>query len=267
METGIGVKVVELQGVTNVRDLGGTPVGDGRIVMPGLFYRGGALCDATDGDCRILFGDLGICRIVDVRCGWERREKPDVEVPGVENAHIPFYDLDIVGIEYTEPAAGTKTIGRDVACDPERFYRSLSNPLTVGQMHRGIQTLFANALQGYPTYMHCSGGKDRAGIMSLLVLTALGASREAILEDYLYTNVARDKNYERNYARFLKLAGGDEALAHELTESHRARPENIAAFYEAIDASYGSMDSFVREQLGLDEPALMRIREHCTIRQ
>lgn len=258
------MRVIELQGVANVRDLGGTPVGDGRVVADGLLYRGSALAGATEEDCRVLFDNLGIRYIVDVRCGWEREAKPDVQVPGVENLHIPFYDLDIVGIEYTEPAEGTKTVGRDVACNPDRFYRSLSNELTVGQMRKGLHAIFGYACQGMPVYQHCSGGKDRAGIMALLTLTVLGACPEAVLDDYLFTNVSRDKDYDKTYARFLRLADGNEELARELVESHRARPENLTTFYEAVDEAYGSMDSFVCEQLGLDDAEIMRIRECCT---
>lgn len=258
------MKVIELQGVSNVRDLGGTSVEGGHAVVPGLLYRGGALVGATEEDRRILFDELGIRCVVDVRCGWEREAKPDVQVPGVENLHIPFYDLDIVGIEYTTPVEGTITIGHDFACDPDSFYRSLANHLTVGQMSKAIHALFERACQGMPVYQHCSGGKDRAGIMALLTLTVLGASHEDILEDYLITNVVRDKDYDKLYARFLRLADGNEELARNLVESHRARPENLDAFYEAIDEAYGNMESFVREQLGFDDATLARIRDCCT---
>jgi len=259
------VKAIELQGVSNVRDLGGTPVEGGRVVALGLLYRGSTLACATEEDSRILFDELGIRCVVDVRCGWEREIKPDVQVTGVDNLHIPFYDLDMVGIEYTTPVEGTITIGHDFACDPCSFYRSLANPLTVGQMSKAIHALFERACRGVPVYQHCSGGKDRAGIMALLVLTVLGASRDSILEDYLITNVTRDKDYSKIYARFLRLADGNEELARDLVESHRARPENLDAFYEAIDEAYGNMESFVREQLGFDDAMLALIRDCCTI--
>ena len=218
----------------------------------------------TSGDVETLFGTLGISCIIDVRCGWEREAKPDVQIEGVENLHIPFYDLEKVGIEYTEPAAGTKTVGRDIACNPVPFYRSLANPLTVNQMRKGVDAVFAHATQGKPVYIHCSGGKDRAGIMSLLVLTILGANEEAILEDYLLTNLSRDKNYDKVYARFLRLADGNEQRARELVESHRAQPSNLVAFREEIDERYKSMDAFVRNQLGIDDARKAELRAFCT---
>lgn len=260
----IGLRSVELQSVSNVRDLGGIPVCGDRAVLPGLFFRGSALANVSPDDSFVLFAELGIRCVVDLRCGWEREAAPDASVPGVENLHIPFYDKDKVGIEYTEPAKGTKVVGRDVACDPCRFYRSLANPLTANQMRTGLACIFEHVLQGLPVYQHCSGGKDRAGIMSLLVLTVLGASRVDILEDYLLTNVSRDKNYQQAFERFLKFSDGDEARAHELTKAHRARPENLEAFYEAVDESYGSMERFVREVLAISDERREEIGKRCT---
>ena len=258
------MRTVELEGIDNVRDLGGVPVSGGREVVSGVVFRGSALTGVSDADCDVLFRDLGIRCVIDVRCGWERDAKPDVEVVGVDNLHIPFYDLEKVGIEYTEPAGGTKVVGRDVACEPVRFYHSLANPLTVGQMRVAVDEVFARALRGEPVYMHCSGGKDRAGIMALLVLTVLGASREDILDDYLFTNVARDKNYDKMFARFLRLADGDEQRAHELVVGHRALPENLDSFYSAIEESYGSMESFVRVQLGVSDTRRDELRDVLT---
>lgn len=258
------MRSIELPGVSNVRDLGGIPVCGDRVVLPGLFYRGSALADATSADRSVLFGELGIRCVVDLRCGWEREAAPDASAPGVENLHIPFYDKEKVGIKYTEPAEGTKVVGRDVACDPLRFYRSLANPLTANQMRKGLACIFAHAFQGLPVYQHCSGGKDRAGIMSLLVLTVLGASRADILEDYLLTNVSRDKHYQQAFERFLRFSDGDEARAHELTRAHRARPENLEAFYEAVDERYGSMERFVREVLAIDGERREEVRRRCT---
>ena len=259
------MKTITLQKVKNVRDLGGIPVEGNRMVSPGLFFRGGALANATESDCDVLFGQLGIGCVIDVRTGWEREAKPDVQVPGVENLFIPFYDLDIVGIEYTHPVEGTITIGHDFACNPDHFYRSLPNELTAKQMGMAVNTMFEHAMRRCPVYQHCSGGKDRAGALALLVLTVLGANREAVLDDYLATNASRDADIQPVYERFLRLADGNEELARELTTSHRARPENLDAFYEALEERYGDMDSFIRDQLGISDEYRREIQRACTV--
>lgn len=248
-----------------MRDLGGIPVEGGRVVAPGLFFRGAALNEATSDDRTALFDELGIECVIDVRCGWEREAKPDVEVPGVENLHIPFFDLEKVGVEYTEPAAGTKVVGRDVACDPLRFYGAMSNVLTAAQMREAVHCAFSHALEGKPVYIHCSGGKDRAGILAVLILAILGADREAVLADYLLTNESRDRHYEKEFQRFLRFADGDEELARKLTLGHRANPENLQAFYDSLETRYGGMEAFIVEVLQVDRRYRARLKERLTV--
>ena len=256
------MEIVELEGAGNIRDIGGTPLEGGLVVRRGLIYRGSALCKMTDRDRETLFGDRGVSCVVDLRTGWERALKPDPEVEGVENLHIPFYDKDIVGIEYVKPLPGTKMIGSDFACDPDDFYRSMANPLTSAQMGKVLDAVFSRAAAGRPVYLHCSGGKDRVGVATLLVLTVLGAPEDAILEDYLFTNVHRDKNSQPIYERFLRLAG-DEERAREITAAHRALPGNIAAFREAVDEAYGSMGAFLSDKLGYGEERCRLLRAAC----
>ncbi len=258
------MREIELEGATNVRDLGGIPVAGGRVVRRGLVYRGDALCKLSAADVQKLSEQLGLRCIVDVRCGWEREAKPDVSIPGAINLHIPFYDLEKVGIEYTRSVPGSVPSGHDIVCDPDDFYRAMPNPLTAAQMRAALDQIFACAMAGEPVYEHCSGGKDRAGILALLVLTVLGASKDDILADYLLTNVGRDKNIESTFARFKRLMGGDEQAAWVVTNNHRARPQNLQAFYESVDERYGGMEQFMSNVLGYDEQRCCELREALT---
>ena len=261
------MRSIELENVENVRDLGGIPVGEGRVVRSGLLYRGSALSAPTQADVDELFVRRGVCCVVDLRCGWELEAKPNQVPDGIDYLHIPYYDLEKVGIEYTERAEGTKAVGPDFACEPTHFYRSLSNRLTTAQMRKALDEIFSRVQDGRAVYFHCSGGKDRAGIMSVLVLSVLGASRDDILDDYLLTNVSRDKRYDEMFARFLRLSDGDEKRAHELVVSHRAEPENVEAFYSAVDDEYGSWDAFMRDTLGMTDDRVRAIRQACTVSQ
>lgn len=263
-EKGISLATIEFQGIVNVRDLGGIPVAGERIVAPGLFYRGGSLAKATEQDLELLFGELGVSCVVDVRCGWELESKPDIILDGIEYLHIPFYDLEKVGIEYTEPTAGTKMVGNDLACEPEHFYRSLANPLTVRQMRACLDAVFDRVCAGRSVYQHCSGGKDRAGILAALILLALGADRDAIVADYTETNISRDKRFDQMMERFLRFTDGDEQHARQLVESHRALPRNLDTFFGEVAVRYGSVDAFMSNQLGLTDERKSMVRTRCT---
>ncbi len=255
--------IIEFEGIQNARDLGGIPTYDGREVIGGLFIRCGSLDKPTVRDIQKIREDLHVATIVDVRTGWERAAKPDVEIDGVENLHIPFFDNEIVGIEYEKPVEGTQRVGKDFACDPSDFYQAMANPLTAVFMGKGLKVAFDNAVQGRTTLIHCSGGKDRAGILSLLLLSVLGASRADILEDYLLTNISREAHITPIYERFLRLTG-DEELARKITDDHKAKPSNLENFYASVERKFGGMDAFIANQLGISDERRKLLRAACT---
>ncbi|MBN9414751.1 MAG: tyrosine-protein phosphatase [Candidatus Eremiobacteraeota bacterium] len=150
---------VALEGTKNTRDLGGMPVAGGRL-RSGRLYRSGALCFATSGDVAKLNG-LGLHTVVDLRTDKEiEKDGPDRLVLR-ENLRFPMTSYHGRGAE---------------------AYRSLilQNP----QVLREFFALLARN-ESYPILYHCSAGKDRVGILTALLLDALGTPRELILDDYL----------------------------------------------------------------------------------
>lgn len=250
-------------GIGNARDLGGIAVSGGRVVVPGLFFRGPALSRADAEGLDELFGRCGVKTVIDVRCGWERDEDPNPQVEGVQYLNIPFWDLDEVGLEYTRPAAGTHPIGRDVLVDPDDYYRELVNPATLRQMAKALNAALDSACDGRPVYVHCAGGKDRTGVLALLILTALGASRDDIRADYLMTNEARNRTREAVFERFLPYCDTPER-AWEMVDAHSARPQNLDIFYAALDERCGGVEGLIKGLAGIDQQKRTRIRAVCT---
>ena len=150
---------IPLEGTKNTRDLGGMPVAGGRL-RNGRLYRSGALCFATPGDVAKLNG-LGLHTLVDLRTDKEIEKDGADRLVLPENLRFPMTSYHGRGGE---------------------AYRSLllQNP----QALRGFFNLLARS-DSYPILYHCSAGKDRVGILTALLLDALGTPRELILDDYL----------------------------------------------------------------------------------
>ena len=58
---------IELDGVVNMRDVGGLPTRDGRETLPGRLIRSDNLQDLSEGDVRHLVEELGVTDVVDLR--------------------------------------------------------------------------------------------------------------------------------------------------------------------------------------------------------
>ena len=54
---------------------------------------------------------------------------------------------------------------------------------TIGSMAEALRAIADPS--AHPIYFHCTYGRDRTGVLAAVVLLALGASRDAVLEEYL----------------------------------------------------------------------------------
>jgi hypothetical protein len=147
--------------VPNARDLGGTPIGTGQAVACGALYRGPPLAGLSGDGC-LVFATLGIRTVVDLRIQSERDLAPEaacvLNAANIVSAPMP--------IPYAVSAADY-IADLDAKTSIAAAFAVLGDPAA------------------YPVYIHCTWGRDRAGVLAAVVLSALGATRADILQEYL----------------------------------------------------------------------------------
>jgi protein-tyrosine phosphatase len=234
---------IDLQLASNLRDLGGWPVADGRRVRTGRLYRSAALGRLSEGDVATL-SNLGIRTICDFRGTDEREHSPTV-FDGPANHSLPIQPT--VGASLRDIMRTRDATGADMMTLLERAYTAYA--LASIEQYR---TFFALLLEdaNRPLLFHCSAGKDRTGFAAALVLTALGASWETVMEDYLATN---------------RLWRGDTVISHDLAPEVadvllRAHPNLLETAFEAIRRTDGSVEAYLERALGVDDAARRELR-------
>ena len=254
---------LEFEKLNNIRDLGGMRTADGRAIRPGRLIRSGQLAAATPGDLARL-GEL-LDTGVDLRTPAEREERPDPSMDGVTSRPVPVVEALQPGVTREEES------DRDVAAE------FITRPDAAKAYMCGLYRIFVTddrVLAHYASFIrilleehpravlwHCTAGKDRAGIASVLVEEILGIGRDAIVADYLKTN-----DYLREDARMLARAmkektgargpETDEALSYLFS----AHPSFLDAFYRETAVRFGSADRLLREGLGLAEDEIEEMR-------
>ncbi|MFC3214720.1 tyrosine-protein phosphatase [Novosphingobium panipatense] len=103
-------------------------------------------------------------------------------------------------------------------------------------------------------------GKDRTGIAVALLHAAIGVHPDDILADYLLTNTAGDVE-----ARIASGAATVRAITGPLDEAVLRVLMGVEAAYlesawAAIDERYGSRDTYLERELGLDAAGRERLR-------
>lgn len=175
---------LELKGARNVRDLGGYPYGTeagatGKTAF-GAFLRAGSLGGLRGADFARL-ERYGLRRVIDVRSSFETRHWPDpfasMEYPGIEYVHIPMFDqLNSSGMRGQIPARMLDVYLRLLDDDADSL-RRVFEALDLGDEPGCV--LF-----------HCRAGKDRTGVIAMLLLGLAGVSDEDIVRDYVATGSA-----------------------------------------------------------------------------
>lgn len=144
----------------NARDLGGTPLAGGRSVRYGALQRGPVLSKLTPAGCDEL-ASLGVRSVLDLREESERSAVPESACVA-EHARIVLAPLPI---PYAVSAAD--------------YLADLDSDASIARAF----ALLGDA-DAYPIYFHCTYGRDRTGLLAALILLALGATPQTILDEY-----------------------------------------------------------------------------------
>lgn len=220
-------------GCVNVRDLGGL----GRI-RPGAVVRMEAPTRLSAAGWSAAWS-YRVRTVVDLRNADECSPDEALRPAGITSVRAP---LDPVGTPFYEQWNRIDKLGSPL------HYSALleQHPELVVTAVRAM----ANAEPGCIVF-HCAGGKDRTGLLALVLLTLAGAQPEEIIADYLLT-------YDRMKQRYEELGFRDQLTAvQELVAEHDTTIE--AALTSAI-ASVTMPDYLLENGLSGDELASLRHR-------
>ncbi|MBQ9030226.1 MAG: tyrosine-protein phosphatase [Parasporobacterium sp.] len=256
--------VLQFETLHNTRDLGGMAAGDGRIIKPGKLIRSGRLSDISQNDMGQLSSLIDV--VVDFRDVPERLEKPDRTIPGVTCFHIPILEKLAPGV--TQETRSEKEMFAGIAQDPKRakqmicgIYRRFAlDDFSVSQYRKFLRILLEEHEKA--VLWHCSAGKDRAGMASVIIEEILGISREDIIADYLQTNdcLADDIVIMTRHAKeMLQIQSPEADQAFRCLFG--ADPDYIRVFYEAAEEKYGDFRTFIHDGMQLTDQEILRLQE------
>jgi protein-tyrosine phosphatase len=230
---------IDLEGAVNVRDLGALPTDNGGQTVTGRLLRADNLQELSPSDVSRLVHDLGLTTVVDLRSAAELAAEgpaPLDAVPAVRHVHHPV--VPEIG-ETTDVVAAALLLKKqqdrsrfpgDPTCGHYLGYLE-DRPDQVAGAVRSIAHDPGAAL------VHCAAGKDRTGVVVALALTAAGVRRPAVVADYAATGERAQAIMDR-LRRSPTYARDIDSLP---AESHRPRPETMAAFLKQMDSRYGGV--------------------------
>jgi len=209
-------------------------------------FRADALAGMTPADLA-AYQVLAVRCVYDLRGEAEREARPD---PFPSEAR-PM----VAGIG--GPAPGART-GR-TARDGEGFLRDLYRGMLEGAApYLGRLLTDLGDPDRLPAVVHCTGGKDRTGVVAAVLLESLGVPRELVLDDYELTSRYRRREHQASSFDTLLAAGlAPEAAGAVLGAPRWAMADALAW----LDRTEGGVGPYLTGPARMDPGAVARLRD------
>jgi len=218
---------IDLDGCLNFRDLGGYPTGSGRTLRWRLLFRSDSLHRLSEADTRVLIDELRLSDVVDLRSSAELESEGRGLLAGASAAfhHTPLFDGDRTAREQAPPMSLS-----------ERYFGLLK---VAEKPIAHVMEIIAVA-EGSVVY-HCAAGKDRTGVISCLLMSALGVPDEVIAADYALTQ----QNLDAIIDRLMSLDGYRSMLSALPPDTLHAEPETMIETLSLLRGHYGSVAGYL----------------------
>lgn len=253
-------RTILFEKIPNARDLGGLTTSSGRRIRRGLLIRSAGLADASSQDVRTLQSVYRLQRVIDLRTDMEKQKKPDVSIPGAEYCPIPVFAERQAGISHEEEETDPLEIPI-----METLYRMMVTEESCRKnLGRAARTVMTQDFSAGSVLWHCTEGKDRCGLLTMVVLMALDVSRECIREDYLLTNEVNGPKAQGFYEGLL-AAGKPRQEAEAVRNLFLAKESYLQGAFDGIDASCPDTWAFLTEGLEIPEEAIFSFREQVLL--
>lgn len=218
-------RALRWESLLNARDLGGIPAAHGHVRY-GAIVRSDALYRLNDAGRAALVAH-GVRTVIDMRTPAEvAANSYAFDAPaGIARQHIPQQTE-----EMWKPLAGK--------ADRATF------DLTMLQLGQSNFAAIAKAIGDAPdggVLIHCEVGKDRTGLMTMLLLDLVGTPADVIAADYALTA----SGLAPLFADLIAKAESDERRAR-LQEEALCRAEVMTAIYSGFRARHGNAEMYLR---------------------
>ncbi len=235
---------IPLEGAYNFRDLGGLPAGDRRVRERRVF-RSDRLTRLSAADVELLEG-FGIGRVFDLRSDLELAQDGPGDFSSASGRHV-HRPLVRVSLSLTDSRIDWEKVDLQ-----NRYLEMLDEG---AQVIREVLEHIAGD-DGTATVFHCTGGKDRTGVLAAVLLRTLGVDDEVIVEDYAISEKHLEPFVEASRT-FMESEGYDPQIVLYLCGSPADR---MARMLADMDARWGSVEGYLA-WTGMAERTFERLRE------
>jgi len=244
---------IKLNSLLNFRDLGRDGAGSALMIKEGIIFRS-ANPDKITRDDILKLQSLNIRTIIDLRAPYEV-SKTAVKALDIKRISLPI-DFNQITKERLKPVLKKKNPEAEIALISQSLYLEMLD--AAAPVFREIMELLLQQ-ENSPLMIHCQVGKDRTGIISALIMLALGADRQSIINDFMKSNDALIPFFRRSFLKRKIISFGFfpyKAVLFAVT----VRQNNIESVIDRVINHYGGIEGYLTST-GFDISRLEDLRK------
>lgn len=218
---------IPLYGTRNTRELGGYRTDSGLFIKTHALLRSDALQNLTEEDGSLL-NRYGVRCVIDLRFQDEIERLPDkLEVLGDSVQYVP--------VSLQEPVRRKRYTEEFPPSMWELYCWMLDD--SQNEFREIFETIARFQEQG--VLFHCTGGKDRTGMVAMLLLKLAGVDDETIIGDYALTETVMKDLF---VLQTKDLESRGLTVPQYIMQSP---PENMEKTLQYLSANYGTVEQYM----------------------
>lgn len=259
-----GIKRLKLKKLSNTRDMGGLKTVEGRI-KSGKLIRSSKLYKLPKSTVKKLAA-LNIQTVIDLRTEQEAAEKPDTVIPGANYINLSLLNSATMGVTFEKDLRQTLKSHSDAILEqfgtPDEYMAKIYDDILFSEASQeNLKAALKIIIEAEGCVLfHCTSGKDRAGVLAMLVESLLGVDEETILLDYAATGEFQ-KGRNRMFKLFSVFIPLPRKIKKMLIEFLKTNPKHLENAIAKIKAQYGSVTDYCKSALGITEEEIYAMRE------
>lgn len=259
------IEKMYLKKLNNTRDLGGMPASDGRKIKKDKLIRSGKLYKLPFLT-RERLKRKGVTTVIDLRIDNEVEEYPSTPIEGAKYVRIPLICTATAGITHDKSMARlvrmeSKRLEKEFGSADEYMHKVYLAMLFNEQSIDSLREVFRIFLKEDGCVLwHCSGGKDRAGVVAMLMEGLLGVDEQILIADYVASQ--RFQRRKRNWQKIgLRVSPISRKFKQILFAFMDAKPQYIRGAIAEIKKRYGSIEGYCKDALGLTSEEITALKD------